>query len=547
VRILATHRLRRTRREGYVERSETVEGEPIRIGRGSDVDLHLPDGRVLLHHATLGMENGTLTVRADAGAEVGLDGISLDVAQLSPGDTVAIGPYDITCGEVVDGYDAAISVELARPMGDAETIVRERVRMPLLSRGSSGWAVGGLVGLMLLVIGVGVPLGAFVGERETQRVASTTDKIDIMRIAENMWVTEPLSDVHHNLEAGCQACHVTPFAVVEESTCLDCHNNSTAHIGPHAIFSANFDLEAGCQACHQEHEGAKGMLPGTEITETGCVTCHNDDVETGDGRSLTRVASISDHPQVTLPPLPATGLIFSHASHLVPEGKRGPTGAREKLGCADCHQPAREGAAMTLPTFENSCRSCHTLVFASEDPDRRLPHGSVPKVREAVLAFYQALEAGEIEVPEVAAPERRRRPSFSAAVETSVEAPAVVPASVRAEQAMLGPPVKGQCSTCHAMNDGTTASAWTVAPVGFVEDWITGANFSHADHRNDTSCTTCHTTAKSDKVSDVTIPKMGICLECHGSAPDFPEVESNCVTCHEFHRTTRVRAALPHD
>ncbi|MBO6782688.1 MAG: hypothetical protein JJ899_05350, partial [Alphaproteobacteria bacterium] len=214
MRVLVTHRLRRTRREGYVERSETLEGETIRIGRGSDVELHLPDGRVLLHHATLAVENGELMLRADPSAEIELDGIPVDIAQLTPGRTVAVGPYDITCGEAVEGHDACISVELARPMGDAETIVRERVRTPLLSRSRSGWALGGLLGLVLLVVGVGIPLSSFLGERETQRVATDAGETDIMRMAESMWLTEQLSSVHDNLEAGCQACHVTPFATV---------------------------------------------------------------------------------------------------------------------------------------------------------------------------------------------------------------------------------------------------------------------------------------------------------------------------------------------
>ena len=154
----------------------------------------------------------------------------------------------------------------------------------------------------------------------------------------------------------------------------------------------------------------------------------------------------------TLPAVPETGLIFSHASHLVPQGKRGPTGAREKLGCADCHQPAAEGVAMTMPDFETSCRSCHTLTFASEDPARRLPHGSVPKVREAVLAFYQAVEAGEIDVPEIAAPERRRRPGRRAGAGGSGRgARTPFRQAWRTARAMSGPPVKGQCSTCHAV------------------------------------------------------------------------------------------------
>lgn len=40
---------------------------------------------------------------------------------------------------------------------------------------------------------------------------------------------------------------------------------------------------------------------------------------------------------------------------------------------------------------------------------------------------------------------------------------------------------------------------------------------------------------------------MGTCLECHGSAFEAPEVDSTCVTCHEYHGTTDKNAALPND
>ncbi|MDG2270005.1 MAG: FHA domain-containing protein, partial [Alphaproteobacteria bacterium] len=58
-----------------MERSETLEAETIRIGRGSDSELHLTDGRVLLHHATISLENGALVVTADPPAEIEYDGI----------------------------------------------------------------------------------------------------------------------------------------------------------------------------------------------------------------------------------------------------------------------------------------------------------------------------------------------------------------------------------------------------------------------------------------------------------------------------------------
>ncbi len=547
MRLLVTHRLRRTRREGYVERTEVLEGEEIRLGRGSDAELHLPDARVLLHHATLTVEGGTIVVRADPRAEIELDGIPVDSAHLTDGHTVAVGPYDLTWVAERGDCDGALTIELARPMGDAETLVRARVRTPLLSRRRSGWALGGLVALVLLVIGVGVPVGSFVGEPQVQRQATEAGDAAIIRQAETLWVTEQLSDVHHNLEAGCQACHLEPFATVTETSCLACHDTLAAHVGPHATFAADVNMEEGCASCHQEHKGANGIFPTAAVTEDGCIACHSKDIAPGNGGKLAKVASIAQHPAILYPPAPASDLKFSHASHLVPEGKRGPTGAREKLGCADCHQSANAGRDMTVPSFEEGCQSCHTLAFASEDPGRRLPHGSPTKVRLAVTKFYEALAAGQIDVPAFEAPVRRRRPGQEARPQL-VAPPEPVPVSVRIEQAMAGPAVKGQCATCHTLTDSAYPVQWGVAPVRFEHDWITRAAFSHEDHRKDAKCTTCHADAvKSEKVSDVSLPAIGTCLECHGSAFEAPKVESTCVTCHEYHGTTNTNAALPDD
>lgn len=543
MRLLVRHRLRRTRREGYVERSEVFEADVIRIGRGSDSELHLTDGRVLLHHATISLRDGALLVSADPPAEIELDGVAVAQAELTPGQIIAVGPYDLTYGESKDGCDAAIGVELTRPMGDTETLLRGRVRTPLLGRRRNGWKIGGAIALVLLLLGVGLPLSTFV-ESPTKNIVqgALTDDVDILRIAETLWVTEGISREHSKLEEGCQACHTAPFAAVTNATCMDCHNTLTTHVDPHAEYN-NKTKKNDCSACHQEHSGPDGMLPGAEITEAGCVTCHSGAINYADGSPLLKVASIAAHPPMTLPTPPASGLIFSHASHLVSEGMRSPEGGRKKLGCVDCHQSVNAGADMTLPGFESGCRSCHTLAFSPEDPTRRLPHGSVWKVQDEVEDFYAALERGEITLPKIEAPTRRRLPGQSSTAKT-IELPKPLPAKVRAEAALSGPAVKGQCATCHVLDDGAKGTDWDIAPVDAVHTWLSKAQFNHADHKDEASCGSCHAVGKSEKVSDVAMPSMGTCLDCHGSASDFPDVESTCATCHGFHGSVGQGASI---
>ncbi|MGY8957148.1 MAG: hypothetical protein ACKVJT_08760 [Alphaproteobacteria bacterium] len=540
MRLLVRHRLRRTRREGYVDRSEILDADEIRLGRGSDTELHLTDGRVLLHHATITLRDGVLEIAPDANGEIQQDGIPVPLATFDTAHTISVGPYDLTRLDDEEGCDAAIGIELTRPMGDAETDLRERLSTPLLGRRRTGWKLGGAVALVLLLLGVGVPLSTFFVSDDVAAPVSEAGTAELLRLAENLWVTDGVSRVHENLDRGCQACHTAPFAAVTNATCMDCHNTLTTHVDPHAKYN-NKTKKNDCSACHQEHIGPDGMLPGVEITEAGCVTCHNGAINYADGSPLLKVASIAAHPPMTLPTPPASGLIFSHASHLVSEGMRSPEGGRKKLGCVDCHQSVNAGADMTLPGFESGCRSCHTLAFSPEDPTRRLPHGSVWKVQAEVDEFYAAVEAGDIKVTPLAAPERRRRPG---ARPRAIVKPAPLPAAARAEAALSGPAVKGQCQTCHVLDEGTNAAEWDIVPVDAIHDWLSSARFDHGDHEGEASCSSCHAVATSQSVEDVAMPSIGTCLECHGSASDFPDVDSTCASCHGFHGEPEQGASL---
>jgi hypothetical protein len=104
--------------------------------------------------------------------------------------------------------------------------------------------------------------------------------------------------------------------------------------------------------------------------------------------------------------------------------------------------------------------------------------------------------------------------------------------------------VKGQCVTCHVLDEGVQAVDWDIAPVDAVHTWLSSADFNHKDHKDEASCGSCHAVGKSEKVSDVTMPSMGTCLDCHGSAEDFPDVDSTCVSCHAFHGTVGQGASV---
>jgi predicted CXXCH cytochrome family protein len=61
------------------------------------------------------------------------------------------------------------------------------------------------------------------------------------------------------------------------------------------------------------------------------------------------------------------------------------------------------------------------------------------------------------------------------------------------------------------------------------------ARFNHKSHAQ-AKCADCHDVAGSKKSSDVAMPTIKACRECHGgSRPAEGKVMSNCMLCHGFH------------
>jgi hypothetical protein len=82
---------------------------------------------------------------------------------------------------------------------------------------------------------------------------------------------------------------------------------------------------------------------------------------------------------------------------------------------------------------------------------------------------------------------------------------------------------------------------WKIAPVRLTQNWMPRARFNHAAHITQ-PCTSCHNTAEhSKRSSDILMPRIAKCRECHGDASDTSKLSSDCVMCHRFHLPHRGR------
>ena len=89
------------------------------------------------------------------------------------------------------------------------------------------------------------------------------------------------------------------------------------------------------------------------------------------------------------------------------------------------------------------------------------------------------------------------------------------------------------CSTCHYIK--REPAGYKVAPVRMAQVWMPQALFSHAKHATE-RCSTCHDAARSTKATDIAMPTIDKCRDCHvGARPVLGKVMSDCATCHKFH------------
>lgn len=389
--------------------------------------------------------------------------------------------------------------------------------------------------------------------------------------SDNAWITGHLSKAHQipQLNQNCQACHVKAFEVVQDNTCLSCHDDTNHHFDTSVHDVSQLD-GARCASCHIEHDEPSNIV---QKNDQLCVDCHADMSASGAvDTQLTDVDSFgkeqvsggdAPHPSFSISmlvpqgkadattwsmqrvsladkPLEKSNLIFPHDVHLNPDGIDAPSG-NEVLACNDCHVTDDAGKLMQAVTMENNCRSCHTLVFDPDAPDRQLPHGEPDTVLLTLEEYYSRQFLRD---------SLGRNPSPQEVREFILRRPGATVARRQEQLLNLASPwgkansvaqeifEKTTCKTCHEVSiddSGEHLSKWRVDPIRLTKQWMPKSDFDHYRHRT-SDCSLCHDANNSEQSSDVLMPNLDVCETCHtGARTHENKSPSSCITCHQFH------------
>ncbi len=549
--------LTRRAKGGVSTKEEAISAEVVRIGRGTENEVYLPDPRVPLRLATLHHTANGLFCEAVGTADLRLNGNVIRNAEISVGDVVGVGPYEIVVVDPPEGKDAAITVELVQPVGDdvKELLARSRTTLSAGGMSKRTWA---WVFFLAIAIGfLGLPIGGYFMHGGKMVDGPMGMKNDLS--FDVSWKSGEMMDAHKFFADDCGACHKKAFEMTPNRACAACHGDVRHHADP-VVFPDEKLTQARCASCHKDHQGPNPMFHRDQRL---CSDCHMD-LRTGSPNTTLANASDfeRDHPQfrptvstdpgkdiwtrVSLDDAPKeiSNLKFTHKTHMDAKKMRTPQGGSKQLECVSCHKVEPGGGLMVKVDMETQCAECHRLTFDPAAPDRQVSHGKPEVVLRELREFYaaSALEGG---VPDPKAPEIvRRRPGTPLTVPERKEA--LEWSRDRALQAAAYIFSASQCGTCHEVVKGDDPEKWTVKPVRLTDRWQPKSHFSHSKHR-DMKCTDCHAADESMVSTDVLLPKIETCRNCHGSGTSTARVPSTCVMCHGFHSPSQPSMVKPEE
>jgi predicted CXXCH cytochrome family protein len=554
-----------------IVRETRADSPSVIIGRNPAHGVNLEDLAVLPAHAQLTISPGErIAVSALDTLDFVLDGKRTSEAEFfaSAGGELRFGSHRITVTE--EEGAVVLTVERTGALSHS-ALDRDEARAfslagKLPGRRLSAWGFALLVLAAFLV----APILAF------QAARGVEERSDGFH-ADQSWSSGPLSSAHHSLARDCQSCHVEPFVAVRDTACVGCHDDAHDHARPDRLLAARgtpegwraaeirvaaaFNRPQGrCVDCHTEHEGA-GPMPAT--AQRFCTDCHAD----MDSRLTdTRIANAGDfgtsHPQfrprvvtapATGPGLRPTfarirwtptlsdqsGLRFPHNMHLSRTNGVAQMARRLRMGpnldCASCHQPTADGVRFQPVDMERDCQQCHALSIETVGGVvRTLRHGQPEQVVADLYAYYRSTPPRR---PMLFGNSARRRPGvFFDGQAASRYAREIAVRPARADAAVRAVFSRnGACGECHVVTPPARGNtAWRVMPVHQTQRYLTGGWFDHGPH-DDERCTTCHEAGASARASDLLVPGISTCRECHGGEGSSADVPSSCAMCHEYH------------
>ncbi|MGA8147321.1 MAG: FHA domain-containing protein [Gallionellaceae bacterium] len=525
----------RNQRGQPIRKELLVSGETIQIGRAAGCDILLLDHRIRFHHAVIRhSDEGKLYIYSERDADILVNGSFGSGAEFTPGTHVSVGPYELVAETPAGEYELVLSVEMVHPLlDDHEHIPAKRTPVSLadagLSKRKSALFLVGIVAMAVLLLPMmptsSLLLPGWMGSLQMSIIES--------------WRPGDMSRGHHLIGAKCTVCHQKPFEAVPDKACESCHKTVAGHVKDEALL-VHAIQEPRCGECHHDHRGEKRQV----IQDAQCVTCHAKIKEQNNQTKLADVRDFgTDHPAfnlafktgrkeedvVSIPQndkarlVEKSGLKFTHELHLGME-----------LGCPSCHQLDEAGERFKPISMEKTCQQsgCHALSFTPPVSGRQVPHGPVRNLMTVLRDHYAAAAISKM----AAGANLQCGKGFAVGKNKLESALNCANRNAEANAEILFTSPEG-CKECHEITHGADDKdvPWKVAPVTITSHWLRNARFPHASHSTAT-CTECHDIELSEKSSDVAIPPIEKCRECHvGSEKVKNKISSRCGDCHNFH------------
>ena len=506
-----------------------VEGSKVNIGTGAGNEIQLEGVGVSIKHAIVEKSDDNTYWLNDLdtdGTYINNNLVSKR-CQLSNQDEIKIGSYSLvtTIPNSPEEPATLLITQLAGKEEDTKSLAEKKIEEKIKYVSGYKLSTGLFTKARLSVLGVALLTGLSVFWIAGKDKTTLSPGV--------------LSKAHTKFNNDCTRCHTVAWHTVLDKDCFECHRDKKIPHNENQIRTPN------CTQCHFEHKGNPLLA---DIEDRFCTQCHSDLKVKGYIPSSTYETEIlgfeSGHPEFAVAVRLSeqngkmvrvrladnnnlkdnTPIKLNHKVHLKPN-LRGPDGP-ENLRCENCHRVDASGE-YTLPIeYERDCQRCHTLEFLDRFSKAKVvvSHEAPDIVRRFLQNYYREYAINNI-----------NRLGLGGNVNAVNQ---LVSSGVRDAEGVLF--TKKQCDKCHTIKE-IASGLYEVEKPKIPLRWLPHSRFDHELHVKNLrlKCSSCHEAEKSEMTTDVLMPSIDKCQECH-SLEDGAKTE--CVLCHLYHQRKEMAA-----